>query len=234
MRRRIPRRRHRYRRGRPERPRGDIKQLGHEIFTLRADVTREDEVAQAIALVERDCGGVDVLVNNAGGGITTAPLLSVSLADFEATLRLNLTSQFLCIRAVLDGMMARRRGRIINITSGSFFTGTTAALFREPLSNMVPYVASKGGVIGLTRALAREVGPWNIAVNAVAPGFYDDRRDRGCLISRPAIERVVQAQAFARPQQADDASGAVVFLAGPGAAFITGQVIHVDGGWTTS
>jgi 3-oxoacyl-[acyl-carrier protein] reductase len=201
------------------------------VLPLEADVADEPQVQEMVDTVLKTCGSIDVLVNNAGGGITTSPLVETSLAAFEATLRLNLTSQFLCCRAVLPAMMTRREGRIINIASASFFNGATAALYRDPPANFVAYVASKGGVVGLTRALAREVGAWNITVNAVAPGLTMT----GVIPSvypAAAIDRVVHQQALARPQQPDDATGAVVFLASPGAAFMTGQVLHVDGGWT--
>jgi NAD(P)-dependent dehydrogenase (short-subunit alcohol dehydrogenase family) len=201
-----------------------------DLITLEADATAPDEVDAAFARIRREAGRIDVLVNNAGGALTGAKLADTSLADWDATVRLNLTSQFLCIRAVLPEMTARGGGSIVNIATTSAFSGVTAALHRgaDP-ANLVAYVAAKGGVVGLTRALARELGPTGVRVNAVAPGFTPTPRVRAAF-PEDAIRRMVADQAIPRAQEADDATGAVVFLASPEARFITGQVIRVDGG----
>lgn len=194
---------------------------------LAADVTDEVAVNTCFAALDR----IDVLVNNAGGAASAAPLSDTSLAEWDAALRLNLTSQFLCIRAALPRMLERRDGAIINIATSSVFSGSTAALHRPggPACNLVAYVAAKGGVVGMARALARELGPSGIRVNAVAPGFTPTPRVRAAF-PRAAMDRMVADQAIARLQQAEDATGAVVFLASAAARFITGQVIRVDGG----
>jgi 3-oxoacyl-[acyl-carrier protein] reductase len=171
-----------------------------------------------------------VLVNNAGGALSAKTLADTTLAEWDDTLRLNLTSQFLCIRAVVPLMTVQGGGRIINIASASVFSGITASLYRgDAGANLVPYVAAKGGVFGLTTALARELGRWNITVNAVAPGFTPTDRVRARFPAE-AIDRMVREQALQRVQGVEDATGAVVFLASDGGAFVTGQVIRVDGG----
>ncbi len=200
------------------------------VATCRCDITSEAEVADRFAEIGRRYGRIDVLVNNAGGALHGAKLADTTLAEWDTTLRLNLTSQFLCIRAVVPMMTEQAAGSIINIATTSAFSGITAALYKGgDAGNLVAYVAAKGGVVGLTRALARELGPSNVRVNAVAPGFTPTPRVRANF-PKAAIDRMVADQAFDRVQASDDATGAVVFLASDAARFVTGQVIRVDGG----
>ena len=200
-----------------------------QLVPVLADVCDESAIEAAFEGVLARFGRIDVLVNNAGGALDGAALADTSLDAWERTLRLNLTSQFLCIRACLPAMRRQGGGRIVNIASAAAFSGITAALHREDGANLVGYVAAKGGVIAMTRALARELGPLGIAVNAVAPGFTPTRRVRASF-PEAAVARMVSDQAFRRAQDAGDATGAVVFLASAAAGFITGQVIRVDGG----
>lgn len=203
---------------------------GAGLVTLEADVTDEQSVAEAFGAALAETGRIDVLVNNAGAALAAKPLKDTSLGEWEADIRLNLTGQFLCIRAALPAMLERGAGSIINVATTSAFSGITAALHRsEGAANFVPYVAAKGGVIGMTRALARELGASGIRVNAVAPGFTPTPRVKAAFPAE-AIARMVDDQAFKRVQDAQDVVGAVVFLASPGAGAITGQVIRVDCG----
>jgi NAD(P)-dependent dehydrogenase (short-subunit alcohol dehydrogenase family) len=201
-----------------------------DLLTECVDVRSESEVGAAFKKILTATSAVDVLVNNAGGAASGQPLSSMTLEDWNAELALNLTSQFLCIKAVLPTMQRQGRGSIVNIATASAFSGVTAALYKPgSMSNLVGYVAAKGGVIGMTRTLARELGPSGIRVNAVAPGFTPTPRVRATF-PQDAIDRMVADQAFKRVQDPSDATGAVVFLASPGSLFVTGQVIRVDGG----
>lgn len=127
----------------------------------------------------------------------------------------------MCARAVFPAMKARGKGKIINIASSVVF---------NPLRN-VHYVASKAAVIGLTRALARELGPWNIAVNAVSPGLIQFENALG-VQSEEMVNQILSAQCFKRLGRPEDLIGAILFLSSDSSDFITGQVLSVDGGWT--
>lgn len=198
------------------------------VRTVAADVTDEAGVAAAFQGIIDAAGRVDVLVNNAGAAVAAKSFAETTLADWDADLRLNLTGQFLAVRAVLPSMVAAGAGSIINIATTSVFTGITAQLHRTG-ANFVPYVAAKGGVVAMTRALAREVGDAGVRVNAVAPGFTPTPRVQA-IFPQEAIDRMVDDLAIKRVQAPHDAVGAVLFLASEGAGFITGQVIRVDGG----
>jgi NAD(P)-dependent dehydrogenase (short-subunit alcohol dehydrogenase family) len=207
-----------------------LREEASDLLTACVDVSSESDVVATFERILAAVGGIDVLVNNAGGAASGQPLSTMSLDEWNAEITLNLTSQFLCIRAVLPTMQRQGRGSIINIATASAFSGITAALYRPgPGSNLVGYVAAKGGVIGLTHALARELGPSGIRVNAVAPGFTPTPRVRA-VFPAEAIDRMVADQAFKRVQDPHDATGAVVFLASPASVFMTGQVLRVDGG----
>jgi 3-oxoacyl-[acyl-carrier protein] reductase len=203
---------------------------GASIVIREMDVVNESAVSETFNSLIDVSGSVDVLVNNAGAALAQKALVETELADWEADIRLNLTGQFLCIRAVLPAMMQANAGCIINIVTSSAFSGITAALYRsEGQANLVPYVAAKAGVIGMTRALAREVGKHGIRVNAIAPGFTPTERVKQ-VFPEQAIARMVDDQAIKSVQQPGDVTGAVIFLASQAGLAITGQVLRVDYG----
>lgn len=197
------------------------------------DVTDEESVAAIVHEAVVRHGRVDVLVNNAGGATgTRALLVDTDLATWNTNLLLNATGTFLMCRAVIPAMRVRGYGKIVNVCSASVFTGVSAALFLEPgkRHNLVPYLAGKGAVLALTRALAREVGDWGIRVNAVAPGYTPTERVKRSLLGEVPTA-LLERQALRRGGRPDDPAGAVAFLACPESDFMTGQTLCVDGGW---
>lgn len=182
----------------------------------RGDVADPGSVAEMVALARDALGGVDVLVNNAAIGGTGKTLLELTLEEWERFLRIDLTSVFVCCQAVVPLMLQQERGSIINLSS---ITGLAGA------AGSVPYAAAKAGVLGLTRALARELAPHRINVNAIAPGLIDTEmsRARGQEESRRAV-------LWPRIGVPADVAWLAVYLASDEAEFVTGQVISPNGG----
>lgn len=191
---------------------------GRATTFVKADVSKEAEAKAAVAAVEGALGPVDILVNNAG--ITRDGLLLVmDEADWDAVLAVNLKGAFLMSKAVLRGMIKRRRGSIVSISS---------VVGRRGNAGQVNYSAAKAGLIGLTKSLAREVASRNVRVNAVAPGYIEtdmtaalDESARNAIMSQVPLGKIGTPEAVA---------DAVAFLAGDSASFITGVVLPVDGG----
>jgi 3-oxoacyl-[acyl-carrier protein] reductase len=168
--------------------------------------------------IEEKFGAVNILVNNAG--ITRDNLMMrMKDEDWSGVLETNLTSVFRLCRGVIKGMMKARAGRIINIASVVGFMGN---------AGQVNYVAAKAGMVGFSKALAREVGSRNITVNCVAPGFIET--DMTKALSAEQVSKLVGSVPLGRLGQPADIAEAVLFLASPGAAYITGNTIHVNGG----
>lgn len=182
------------------------------------DVRDAERVEAAIGGIEKEFGAISILVNNAG--VTQDNLaLRMKESEWDAVIDVNLKSVFRLSKAVLRGMMKARGGRIINITSVVGSSGN---------AGQINYAAAKAGIAGLTRALAREIGSRSITVNCVAPGLIDTDMTR----SLPEEQRVaLLAQIpLARLGMPDDVAATVTFLASPGAGYITGTTIHVNGG----
>lgn len=191
---------------------------GGEAYAVRADVAREDEVEAMVQDVIARFGRVDILVNNAGITRDTL-LLRMKDPDWQAVMAVNLTGAFLCSRAVARSMVRNRRGKIINVTSVVGITGN---------AGQANYCAAKAGLIGLTKALARELASRSINVNAVAPGFIATDMTGG--LPEQTKDRLLAEIPLGRLGRPEDVAEAVVFLASPAADYITGQTIVVDGG----
>ncbi|MBU0514634.1 MAG: SDR family oxidoreductase, partial [Proteobacteria bacterium] len=197
-----------------------IRAAGGVAERFRADVTREaDTLAMAAATLDA-FGRIDVLVNNAAvyDGLTRRPFTEIDIDEWDLVMAVNVKGAFLATRAVFPPMRDQGYGKIVNLSSEVFFTGS---------HGFAHYVASKGGIIGLTRALAVELGPHHIRINCVAPGFTDTEASRQLADVNKYDTSRTPLRRLERPE---DLSGAVLFLAGPDSDFITGQTLLVDGG----
>ncbi|HLB49428.1 MAG TPA: SDR family oxidoreductase [Anaerolineales bacterium] len=194
---------------------------GGQAIAVSVDVSDEAATQRMAAQTAERWGRIDILINNAAiyAGLERKMFDAISPAEWDRVMAVNLKGPWLCARAVFPWMKAQKSGKIINVASAVFFSGS--ALWAH-------YVASKGGVIGLTRALAKEVGDYGITINAIAPGFTLTEASQSLI---PNAERYgVDRGAIKRAEQAEDLVGVAVFLASPASDFITGQTIVVDGG----
>jgi 3-oxoacyl-[acyl-carrier protein] reductase len=200
----------------------------HGVPVCRAlgDLTVGEEVARVVAAVEAELGPIDILVHNAGGDIAAAggkpdpnDAIGVKEADVRAVLERNLLSTILVCQRVAEGMMARRRGRILTISSIAAFHGR---------AHGVIYATAKAGVVHYTRCLAAQLRPYDVAVNSLAPG---DTRTGRFLGTRPVDPtRLAENGTLERIATVDEVARVVEFFAGPLGAFVSGQVLRVDGG----
>jgi 3-oxoacyl-[acyl-carrier protein] reductase len=196
----------------------EIRQGGGDALFVKTNVSDAAEVDAAIKTVLNTYGQIDILVNNAG---TTRDKLIMTMKEeeWDLVLKVNLFSNYYCCKAVVRPMMKRRSGRIINIASVVGLTGQ---------AGQTNYAASKAGIIGFTKSLAREVGSRNITVNAVAPGFISTALT--AVLPEEMVQATIKNTPLGRLGSAEDVAKAVLFLASDDAAFITGQVLTVDGG----
>jgi NAD(P)-dependent dehydrogenase (short-subunit alcohol dehydrogenase family) len=191
---------------------------------VKVDVASEEDVARMAAETIERCGRSDILVNNAGlyAQLAMRPFDQIPVDEWRRVMDVNVLSMFLTCRAVVPQMREQGGGRIVNISSGTPFRGVPFLLH---------YVTSKGAIVALTRALAKELGSDDILVNCVAPGFTMSAGVQEHPEVVQALRDVsVNARTLRRDQQPEDVVGAVVFLAGPGSDFITGQTMVIDGG----
>jgi len=191
---------------------------------IRADVSREDDVRRMVDETLERHGRLDILINNAGlyASLAMRPFTEIPLEEWRQVMDVNVASMFLTCRAAVPVMREQGGGKIVNISSGTPFRGVPFLLH---------YVTSKGAIVALTRALAKELGKDSINVNCVAPGFT---MSEGVKANPDVVEKLrdvsIAARTIQRDQVPEDVVGAVVFLCTPAADFVTGQTMVIDGG----
>jgi NAD(P)-dependent dehydrogenase (short-subunit alcohol dehydrogenase family) len=202
----------------------EMKDKGFQAIGVKVDVSSQQDTEKMAAETLKAFRRIDILVNNAGiyTSLIPGPFEKITVEEWRRVMDVNVLGMFLCCRAVIGEMRKNKSGRVINLSSGTPFKG---------IPYLLHYTTSKGAVVALTRALAKEVGADNILVNAIAPGFT---LSDGVMASEIQLKhfREVSAKArtLVRDQYPQDLVGAVKFFAGPDSSFITGQTLVVDGG----
>lgn len=195
-----------------------IKEMGVEVLSIKGDISKLEEVESLVMKAKEKFGTIDIMVNNAGITKDTL-LLRMKEEDFDSVIDINLKGVFNCMKSITPIMIRQKHGKIINLSSVVGISGN---------AGQVNYAASKAGVIGMTKSLAKEVGSRGINVNAVAPGFIetDMTNELGDKFKEEA-KKNIPLKRFGEPE---DVAEVVAFLASESSNYVTGQVIHVDGG----
>ena len=198
-----------------------IKDMGGTAISMACDVANEQSVKAMVEKTVKQFGTVDVLINNAAYFMTVwkGPFWEMSVEEFDKAMAVNVRGSWLCAKAVAPHMQKQKSGKIINISSNVALTGNP---------NYIHYVTSKGALIAMTRAMAKELGDWNICVNTVSPGFVVTE---GRQVD-PEYEKIrAQQRSIKRSQVENDLVGTVLFLSSNESDFMSGQLLNVDGGF---
>ena len=203
----------------------EIEAMGHICLPIKCDVTKEDDVEQAVAKTFDHFGKIDVLINNAG--VSSGTLAEdLSIDEWNKVINTNLTGVWLASKHVIRYMKEKNNGRIINIASMWGAVGNTAV-------PVAPYHASKGGVINLTRALAAEWAKYGITVNAVGPGFFESEMTDDVLNNEQFLNYIKLSTPLGRIGRIGELNGIIIYLSSDASSYTTGQTIFVDGGTTS-
>ncbi len=201
----------------------EIESLGRKALPVKLDVLDEKDITNMVRAAINEYGKIDILVNNAGLNIRH-PAVEFSWKDWDTVLNTNLKGAFFVAQAVGKEMMKRKYGRIVNIGSCTCVFG---------MEGIGPYCASRGGILQMTRSLAAEWGRHGVTVNVLAPGWFRTAQNKVLYENQKWVEYIVDRIPLGRPGQPNDLDGTVIFLASDASAYVTGQIILVDGGFTT-
>jgi NAD(P)-dependent dehydrogenase (short-subunit alcohol dehydrogenase family) len=201
----------------------EIESLGRKTLAVQMDVLSQSDIENMVRTAIKEYGKIDILVNNAGLNIRS-PSADFSWEDWDTVLDTNLKGNFFCAQAVAKEMIKRKYGRIINMGSCTCVFG---------MEGIAPYTASRGGVLMMTKSLAAEWGKYGITVNVLAPGWFKTAQNAALYENKKWVEYITSRIPLNRPGQPHDLDGTVIFLASDASAYITGQIILVDGGFTT-
>lgn len=202
----------------------EIKKFNDEAIAFKLDVSDKSEVDSVVAAIVKKFGQLDILINNAGIA-QFKPFLELSEEDWDRTIDINLKGEFLCAQAAARVMKERKGGVIVNIAS--------VAMGQQGIGmpNVAHYCASKGGIVAMTEALATELAPFNIRVNAIAPGMIETPMIDVVKSNPKMLEEMLQRVPLKRVGRSEEVSELVVFLASDSSSYMTGSVVVIDGGW---
>lgn len=204
---------------------GEIEKLGRRCIAVKCDVTKENEIIDAVKQIKAFYGSIDILVNNAGVGLAE-PAETQSTETWNKVIDANLNGVYLFAREVSKGMIEKNHGKIINI--GSIHSNVAIAG-----NSISAYCASKGGVLMLTKALAAEWAKYNITVNAIGPAYFESEMTEG-VVGDEAFGQFIKVRCpMGRIGKAGELDGALIYLSSDASSYTTGQIIFVDGGWNT-